>query len=290
MDKDIRKEAGKQYLHYFRIWFILIGILAVILIIGTIIKSVSGPRSQRGNSEAPIQRVYDYANVLTGSEKENLELHIAECEAKYHIDLVVVTISQPMEDEYTSWESAMMNYADDFYDENNFGYDRARGDGALLLDNWYEGQKGSWLSTCGSVFHRFDDYDIDRVLDAVDARIESSPYAAYKSYVDTTCRLMGGIHSLAIPGGFIAIFPLVVGIFFAIIHLRQKKAEDTTTAETYILNGTNQMKVKTDNFLRKNVTRRKIETSSSGGGRSGGGGGGHVSHSGTSHGGGGHRR
>ena len=64
----------------------------------------------------------------------------------------------------TDWSTAMRDLADNFYDYNNFGYDKVHGNGVLLLDNAYEGQKGSWLSTCGNVYDYFGDYEIDQAL------------------------------------------------------------------------------------------------------------------------------
>ena len=52
-----------------------------------------------------------------------------------------------------------------------------------ILDNAYEGQKGSWLSTCGNVYDYFGDYEIDQALYAVDDYIDESPYKAYKNCI-----------------------------------------------------------------------------------------------------------
>ncbi len=286
MDKEIKKEARKQYFHYFRFWFIGIAVLFVLVLGGMVWSRAAG----KENKAAPEKRVYDYADVLSDTEEEKLEKHIASCENKYHIHLVVLTVLEDMEILGSSWNYEMMNYADNFYDDNQFGYDKIRGDGALLLDNWYKGQEGSWLSTCGRVYRTFSDSDIDRVLDTVYNKVEDSPYEAYKAYVDEVCRRMKSSR-LAIPWWLIVILPLLVAVFYAVSHLHQKKAEDTTRADTYVPVGSRQMNVSTDNFIRKNTVTRRIETSSSGsgGGRSGGGGG-HVSRSGVSHGGGGRRR
>jgi len=133
--------------------------------------------------------------VETVEEEQRLREHIAKCEERYQIDLVLVTINEDVESQ-GSWNRGMMNRADDFYEKNQFGYDRIHGDGALLLDNWYEdengSQKGSWISGCGVVEQFFDDYDNDAVLDAVYLRVDDSPYQAYKAYVDTTCTIVDG--------------------------------------------------------------------------------------------------
>lgn len=290
MDKEIKLEARKQYLRYFRIWFIILGVLAVIFVV----TAIGGMRKEkgRGNNAAPVERVYDYADVLTAEEEQKLREHIAKCEERYQIDLVLVTINEDVESQ-GYWDTVMMNKADDFYDENNYGYNKIHGDGALLLDNCYEdengSQKGSWLSTCGTVEWSMDNSDINWVLDEVYYEVEDNPYRAYKAYIDTTCSIVNSSLSITIPWILILIAPLVVALIYAFAKLHQSPAMDTTTSRTYVSGGDPVMNTQSDDFIRKNVVTRRIETNSGSGGRSGGGGH-HVSRGGVSHGGGGRRR
>lgn len=290
MEQDIKREARKQYFKYFRVWFAGLGCL---LIIGAVILvgKLSNPDGARGNDKAPTERVYDYADVLTAEEEEALRAYIAECEAKVHVDMVLVTVSEDMEGTGYSWDTAMMNYADDFYDHNNYGYDKVHGDGALLLDNWYKDQEGSWLSTCGRVYDWFGDFEIDRVLDAVYYEVEENPYEAYRAYVTRVTEFMAESDSAVIIPWIAVIFvPIIAALIFAFSHLHQKAAEDTTTSSTYVTGGRPVFNARRDDFIRKNVVTRRIQTSSSSGGSRSGGGGGHRSSSGVSHGGGGRRR
>ena len=63
----------------------------------------SGSRSSaytedcRGNSQDPTERVFDYADMLTDEEEQNLREYIAECEEKIQADIVIVTISESVE-------------------------------------------------------------------------------------------------------------------------------------------------------------------------------------------------
>jgi len=86
--------------------------------------------------------------------------------------------------------------------------------------------------------------------------------------------------------------PTIVALIYMFVHMHQKKAKNTTTANTYVAGGRPVLKNKSDRFIRKHVSSRRIETSSSSGGgsRSSGGGGHHRSSSGASHGGGSRRR
>lgn len=287
MEKEIKREAIRQYLHYFRFWFSGVGVLALILA-GLLLVKIFEQKAPRGNREAPAERVYDYAEVLTQQEEEELRSYIASREKKYQIDIVVVTIKEDVEKQ-GDWETAMMNLADDFYDENNYGYDKVHGDGILLLDNWYEGQEGSHVSTCGSVYEKFGYYEIDEVLDAVYERVEQSPFAAYKAFVQESCRLFSQGNGRGISTGTIIIIPAVTALVYTVWHLMQKKAQDTATALSFVSNKNMFVNQKQDAFIRKAVTSRRIETGSSSGGKSSGGGG-HTSSGGVRHGGGGRRR
>ena len=309
MEKDIKREALRQYLKYFKVWFIIAGVLAVITIGAAIVHALT-PKTVRSNSQDPTERVFDYADMLTDEEEQSLREYIAECEEKIQADIVIVTISESVEYDLqnpdlpeafhakevgsTDWETAMRNLADNFYDYNNFGYNKVHGYRVLLLDNSYDGQKGSWLSTCGSVYDYFGDYEIDQALYAVDDYIDESPYKAYKACVDYVTRTMEESKE-GMPMTFSPwiLTGFVVALVYALVHLKQSKAKDTTTVNQYVNGKKPKMNDTRDQYLRKNVVTRRIETnssSSSGSHHSGGHGGSHTSSSGVSHGGGGHRR
>lgn len=294
MEKEIKQLAVKQYVRYFRVWFIIVAVLIVLAGVLAGMNSL-GTKENRKNDAAPTERVYDYADVLTGEEEQQLREYIAKSEKKYKIDLVLVTINEDVESQ-GRWEQVMMNKADDFYDENQYGYNKIHGDGALLLDNWYKdtngSQAGSWISTCGIVEHRLGDYEIDRVLDVVYDKVETNPFAAYKAYVDKTCQYaQEGQSRIRIPWILVLVLPIVIAAMYAVAHLHQRPAKDTTTASTYIAGGKPVMRNQKDEFSRKSVVTHRISTdSSSGGSYRSGGGGHHVSRGGVSHGGGGRRR
>lgn len=300
MDKEIKKEALRQYFKYFRIWFIVTG---VILLITTcvVVEQVIVQNAPRKNSLAPTERVFDFADVMTNAEEDELRELIAKYEQKCHMDIVIVTIDQEMGLDDWTWETNMMNFADDFYDDRKYGWDMAYGDGALLLDNWYEdergSQKGSWLSTCGKMERIIGAYEEGRVFDAMDAYIDSNPYKAYRAAIQRLAQYGGsgaGFDGSELSAYACLLFiPFVVALIYALVNLNQSKAKDTTAANTYVENGKPVLRFRADDFIRKNVVSHRIETSSggSGGGHSGGGShGSHRSSSGHSHGGGGRRR
>ena len=193
MDKEVRSEALRQYFRYFRVWFILVAIAIVVVGIGfgvRMLQNMGKRLTVSGNDERVTkERVFDLAEVLTDEEEQSLREYIAECEARAEIDIVVVTLNEPMGLSDDQWENNMMNCADDFYDNNVFGYDKPWGDGALLLDNWYEdengSQKGSWLSTSGKMEEIIGAYEEEKVFDAMGSSydIASDPYGAYRGAV-----------------------------------------------------------------------------------------------------------
>lgn len=303
MENDIKKEAQRQYLHFFRIWFIVIGILFVVTVLAVWARKMTHPAMERQNMQAPAERVYDYADMLTDAEEDKLRELIAAKEAQIGCDLVLVTMRQPVEGSdaqeqynyrYTDWDLNMQDLADDFYDNNLYGFDAPYGDGALILDNSYPGQGGTHLSTSGKIFAKFGYYEIDQALDRVDKYISSDPYKAYSSCINYIADKMSGKNSEV--GGIVrllaTIVPIIAAGVFVATHLRSKEGKNTTTVTTYVAGGKPVMNQQRDDFIRKHVSQRRIETSSSSSGSrsSGGHGGAHRSSGGHSHGGGSHRR
>lgn len=301
----------KQYFKYFSVLYIIFGILLAItavVFIGQLL--MKEDVKTRANHECPTERVYDYADVLTDEEEDKLRERIALAEARTQCDLVIVTINESIIDycgyEYNTdanWEDSMMNYADDFYDQNCYGYDKVHGDGALLLDNWYlegtsESQAGSWLSTCGAVYDRYSTYMIDDLLDEVYYGLDYGTYRAYLEYIDHIERYMSSDSEKVplIPFGACFVVALIPAIIFVAIHLKSKEGNKTTNQSTYVdvqKSGNTVFKERRDELIDKRVTSVRIQTSSGGSGggsRSSGRGGSHRSSSGVRHGGGGRRR
>ena len=298
---DYKKEAVKQYLKYFLVWFIIIGALAVIAIVVAGVHAMVNNRP-RSNQSAPAERVYDYADLLDADQEEQLRSQIARTERAIHMDIVIVTLRQPMEGEAAMQEfdavspyleDVMEAYADNFWDENGYGYNKNfEGDGLILVDNVYEDQ-GYWqISTSGQAEDELSDWDINDLLDALESRYEDdNPYPAYSRFVSAVERELTP-EKLSLPWWLIVLVPIVTALVYAFVNMSQKKAKDTTSASTYVSGGRPVMRGQRDDFIRKNVTQRRISTSSGSGGHSSGhsgGGGHHHSSSGASHGGGGRR-
>ena len=303
MNQEIRHLAIKQYFKYFVGWFI-IAFLCVSITIGFGVVRMVGTflLPTVSNSAAESERVFDYADVLTDEEEEKLRKYIAKKEAEGEIHIVIVTADEPMGISDKKWENNMMRYADDFYDNGNFGWNKPHGDGVCFLDNFYEdsegSQKGAWLSTSGKMEATIGYQEEGVVLDAWGKYIDRDPYKAYCEVVDQLAYygeygFRGQIVSAPVGIFFAFVAAVFVAIVFAVTNLAQNKAVDTTVPDTYVEDGRIHILNKADDFVRKSVSSVRISSSSGSGGGGHRGGGSHGSHrssGGHSHGGGGRRR
>lgn len=244
------------------------------------------------------EKVYDFAELFSDSEEKEIYNDIIEFTNTYNLDAVVVTIN------YNNKSSAMA-YADDFYDYNNFGVGSTH-DGILFLidmDN-----REMWMSTTGTAQLIYDDYRIDKILDATYDKIankdyygcasefvkESSYYAKLgipstnkNAYIDENGDYhvknnYTSVHSANFTLAFI-VAGIITLVFMLIVFSKHKMIRKATEAKQYLENF--RISNRRDIFLYTHTAKTYIppsDSSSSGGGSST-----HRSSSGTSHGGGG---
>ena len=289
----------KKFIEIFKIPLI---IFTVFLVIGISCKIIADNRPKvefvRNNSRCTTERVFDYADVLSDSEEDELRVKISEAEQICGTDIIIVTLDETLEEYAKSYESIIgyvepyqytMVFADNFYDENAFGFDKPHGDGVVFVDNWYREADGgvySWLSTSGKAMSELTEDNCEFILDMALDYVEDDPAYAYgylveliTDYLNPNARLGEGLG-----GGISVLIGLVAGLIFFFVNFGGKKGKKTVQTRTYVKSGNADIVERQDIFLTKTVSRRKIETQT----RSGGGG--HRSAGGHSHGGGGHRR
>ena len=242
----------------------------------------------RLNSKVPTVdtslKIYDYANLFTEEQEKTLFEEVSAFIEENDMDMAIVTISQ-------NPEYYAMNYADDFYDYNEFGTNSTK-DGLLFLIDM--DTREMWISTTGAAINRLNDKEINRILDKCYAKISDKKYfecskefikysgilikstgtqATFKPEVDSSQLVAGGV------GAFI------VGIiYFAIGHSKHKLIRRQYQAHNYEnkLNLTQNSDVLLHHHVNKVYSPRTTSSSSGIGGSSI-----HVGSSGSFHGGGG---
>jgi len=253
------------------------------------------------------QKVYDKAGLLTAKQITTLEAKAISIAKEKSVDIIILTTDNA--DGKTSEA-----YADDFYDNNAFGYEREHGTGILLLidmDN-----RNAWISTSGEAITYFTDERIELALDSIFEYLPNAQY--YEScnvFLDKVTEYMGNLASDSnvyydaegkyhsdgtydTQGNYkeytamdrfkqnIWIYILIsvaVGAIGAGIMAINSGGRITVSSGTYIDKSSIKVNRTQDQFIRTTVTKRKIETQSSGGGGSST----HTSSGGDTHGGGG---
>lgn len=146
---------------------------------------LTSTESNRTNHESPEERVFDYADVLTDEEEDKMRAYIAEREEACSMDIVLLILEEDVESTMgLEWDLAMQTRAEEFYDDNKFGYNQVYGDGVLLLDNWYPDQAGSWILTSGKQSDEFTDAHLSEIFDQMFAIINDDPCEAYRLFVE----------------------------------------------------------------------------------------------------------
>ena len=102
-----------------------------------------------------LPHVVDFADLISDWEQESLEETIASIRENCALDVVILTVNS------LEGKSAQ-TYADDYYDENPYGYGDDRS-GLLLLiamdtREWY-------ISTCGEAIYIFTDYGLEQMAE-----------------------------------------------------------------------------------------------------------------------------
>ncbi len=235
-------------------------------------------------------KVYDFANVLTPSEKEDLKELIDEYIEEYNMDMAVVTVKYHP---YSSTEK----YADELHDElisNGFGIGEYNDSIICILDFNEELHKndGVQISTNGNAIVLYDDARIEKIIDAVADtyyKDRSNFSGMFKSFIDkSSYYAKEGIpksnrnvklNSNGMPyverpfpwAGITTLSLIVSTITVVILIRRNKMVHKATNADLYINKESINITNRKDQFITTATTRVRItSSSSSGGGHAGG--------------------
>jgi uncharacterized membrane protein YgcG len=286
---------------------ITILIMLVIAIFSTglyfIISYKNKAHGVRTNTECTTtDRIFDYHNVLSDSEKSSLNELISECENKVGMDIVILTIDNDTDESllgtannsnyYVGEYADIQRVAESFCDYYKFGWEdwnsysssgTVASSSIVIAANWDTGD--AWICTSGKAKYRIGDTEAEAIVQEGCHYLRKNPEKGFSIMIKQATKLMGGNNSdndLLKPWQSL-VAAVVFSIIFFAVNMSKKAGKNTTTATTYVSGGNAQMLDRYDRFVTKKVTSVRIE-SSSGGGHSGGSGGGGG---GGSHGGGG---
>lgn len=269
--------------------------LSILLLVFILVSLLSGTFVYASNPN----NVIDNLGYLTDSEISELQARIDSIKRNHVLDTVIVITDN------TEGKSSM-DYADDYYDYNDYGLD-SKNSGLLMLINMDIGEV--WISTTGKAIDIYTDSRIRSMVNHVtgslsnreyyDAciiflndvtsyansgipkgqyRSEGDPPYSNATYLDKVSRLMRT--------WYIYIIALVISIIATAIVSYSSKGKVTINNQTYEESGSFALSENSDIYLRETTTRTRIERNSGGGsGRSST----HRGSSGRSHGGGGGR-
>lgn len=247
------------------------------------------------SSSATDQRVFDDANLLSDSKEELLNDKCLEIGDKVSLDIVLLTIDDAKGKTSTA-------YADDFYDDMEFGYNAPNGDGVLLLidmDN-----RELRISTSGTAISYITDSRIESLFDAITPYISDGEYSngcnefidfvdyymsnkpttgnSSNNYYNTNGNYNGNSESIFLSWWFQFIIALVIAGIVVGVMAYNSGGKISVNLNTYLdASGTHHIS-SYDNYVKTVTTSvKKTPPSSSGGGSST-----HKSSGGHTHGGG----
>ncbi len=227
-------------------------------------------------SERQKPRFVDEAGIVPDSEEAEILSLLDSISEKRKFDVAVVTVA-------STGGKDPMDFADDYYDYNGFGFGKKR-DGALLLISMEP--RYIWISTCGKGMKIIRDVDplIDTFYDDITANDFTSACKTFAREADSEIGSFKMRPVVLIPIALIIGF-IISNIIVSGYKSRQLRTVNTKAeAESYAIANSLAVASSANNFLYSNVARVPVQQNDT---RSSGGGGVHVSSSGTSHGGGG---
>lgn len=229
------------------------------------------------------EKVYDFAELLTDSEEKALYTLIESYIEKYDMDMVIVTIDE-------NNKKSQVEYADDFYDYNEFGIGDTR-DGILFLIDMDNRQMH--ISTTGEAIRMYNDSRIEDILDDTYYYISDEDYYnCAKAFITSSSSFAAkGIPSgnknsyigedgdivYTTPGKAEMIMNVMIGssiyiligaaiattLFFVIASAKHKVVKKAVFAKEYLVKDSFKLTKREDDFLGSHTTSRYNPPSSS---------------------------
>lgn len=223
-------------------------------------------------------RLVDDADLLTDEEESDIRARLDEVSETYQVDVVIVTTD-------STYGASPMEYADDFFDYNGYGFGTSY-DGVLLLISMED--RDWWISTTGLGIRALDDSTIEYIGEWMLDDLSNGWYAdAFETFIDE-CEyyINGEINGFPFDFGSTLMMSVVIGLIAAFIATavmksKLKSVRRQTAASDYVKANSLQLTQSQEIYLYRNVVAVKRASESSGSSST------HRSSSGRSHGGGG---
>ena len=240
------------------------------------------------SEEAHTQRLADFADLLDTDQEEELETKLNQISEDYDCD-VVIDIEESIDG------AEPMDYADDFFDYNDYGMGSDKS-GILLLLTMEE--RKWWISTHGEAIQIFTDAGQEYISDQfVSCLSDGDYYEGFTKFADLCEEFIvqaqngepydtGNLPEEEIPFYISFLIALVIGFVIALIvslvmRSGMKTVHMKPDAADYMKAGSLHINRSRDMFLYNHISRTaKPKNDSSGGGSST-----HTSSSGETHGG-----
>jgi uncharacterized protein len=245
------------------------------------------------------QKIYDYAELLTAEEVEDLERLATAYSDETEVDIIILTTNE-------TDGRAVEDYMGDFYDEEGLGYNKQHGDTVILTLDM--GQREVYVAGFYKGELYIDNSRAELIREEIMPNLSEGYYfEAFTEFIEQTRYYLGiepefddepnqdqyyidtrDYRSQEDNIFFELWFQLLIsagvgGIAVGIMGYRSS-GRKTTNARTYLDDGRSAVTARNDTFIRKTVTKVKKPTSNKGGGGGIGGGGftgGGHSHSGS---------
>ena len=224
------------------------------------------------------QYVYDNATLLNQSEIDKLEMLAEKLSEEHETDFIIVSYDE---------EYDVMRYTQDFYDENELGYDKAHGNTAMLtidmnnreiyLAGFYKGEK------------YLDNERLDLIRDQITPSLTEGDYfGAFETFLEKANRYMQfrpGVNpeNILFQPYFRIGVPILIAIIVVALMAFHTGGRVTTNDRTYLDTNRTRVNTRRDRFINKTVTKRRKPSNNNKGGGSGTGGGGGITRGGHSH-------
>ena len=217
---------------------------------------------------APTQYIYDYAGILTDSEKENLENLAAKFSAERGIAFIILTTND-------TTGKYIKDYMGDFVDHNAVGYESASGSTAIIALDMVN--RDVYLGGFGKAEDYLDNNRLDKIRKKVTPTLSEGNYEqAFEQFIELAHYYSGyepGFNPDNILFKFwfqllvsIGIAAIVVGIMIA-----NRGGRVTIDNNTYIDSDNSGVTNSRDTYITTHISKVKKPSNNNKGGGFGGG-------------------